>query len=316
MNKFYFSKSQRINLALDKMGISSFNDLLLHLPRKYESFMPTREYNLEHKERVVFHGFIAGEFVSTRFNKVQLTRFTFTTLNGNSFQVEAWNRQYLIHLKKDETPFTLVAYYDYFKNKLTLLSLTKGVIEKDDYLRPIYSLPMALSNFEYIRLVERAFLKKEDEIETIIPTNLVEKYKLISKEEALKLLHRPKSNDDIHQGLRVLKYEECLLFSLKTLVIRKQNKQLIKNKHQFINLEKVKQFINSLPFTLTNDQKTSLNEILKDMNEQSLMYRLLQGDVGTGKTLVSLIAMYANFLRNDQAALMAPTDALARQHFK
>lgn len=316
MNKFYFSKSQRINQALDKMGFQSFEDLLLHLPRKYESFMPTPEYSLKHKERVVFHGYISSDFVYSRFNKVQLTRFSFTTLNGNSFQVEAWNRQYLVHLKKDEIPFTLVAYYDYYKNKLTMLSLTKGIIEEDDYLRPIYTLPLALSNYEFMRLVERSFAKKSDEIKTLIPENLVQKYKMISKEEALKLLHRPKSNNDIHQGLRVLKYEECLLFSLKTLMIRKQNKQLIKNEHQFIDLAKVKQFINSLPFSLTKDQLTSLKEILNDMNEQSLMYRLLQGDVGTGKTLVALISMYANFLRNDQSAFMAPTDALARQHFK
>lgn len=316
MNKFYFSKSTRINLALEKMAFTTYEDVILHLPRRYESFKPTHEYSLKHKERVVFQGYIQSDLVFARFNKVQLARFSFTTLSGNTFQVEAWNRQYLNYIKKDNSPWTLVALYDYYKNKLTMVSLTKGIIEEDDYLKPLYSLPMSLSNIEYIRLIERAFLKNETPISSLIPSYLAEKYKLLDKEDALRLLHRPKNENDIYRGLRVLKYEECLLFSLKTLMIRDQNKQLIKNAQQFINTLEIASFIGSLPFKLTSDQNASVEEIIKDMNDQSLMYRLLQGDVGTGKTLVAVIAMYGNYLRNDQSAFMAPTDALARQHFK
>lgn len=316
MNNIIFSKSKRINEAIEKMGLFSYEDIVLHLPRKYDSFKPTPEFHIRHKERVVFNGFLSDDFVNVKYHKVQLTRFTFTTLNKNSFHIEAWNRPYLSKMKRDDSPYTLVGIYDYYKNKITLVSLTKGIVLEKDYYRPVYSLPSTLSNFEFIRLIDRAFLKQKLTLTALIPTNLVDKYKLLPKEDALRLIHKPEKESDIYQGLRVLKYEECLLFSLKTQIIREQNKQLIKDALQYIDLEKINSFVKELPFKLTSDQEVSVNEILKDMNDQTLMYRLLQGDVGTGKTLVAGIAMYGNYLRNDQSAFMAPTDALARQHFQ
>ena len=99
-------------------------------------------------------------------------------------------------------------------------------------------------------------------------------------------------------------------------MIRENNKSLAKIKKEAIDLSSCSNFLNNLPFTLTEDQIKASEEIINDMNQSSLMYRLLQGDVGTGKTLVSFIALYANYVRGDQGALMAPTDALARQHYE
>ena len=137
----------------------------------------------------------------------------------------------------------------------------------------------------------------------------------MDKEIALNWAHNPKSPQEIHQALRHLKYEEALLFSLKNQLIRESNKSLSKLKKEPIDLDICAPFINTLPYSLTEDQKNACNEIIEDMNQNALMYRLLQGDVGTGKTLVSFVALYANYLRGDQGALMAPTDALARQHY-
>lgn len=197
-----------------------------------------------------------------------------------------------------------------------MINLTKGEPPVGDYLRPVYTLPHALTNYQFSHLVDKAFESKESVIESDIPPSLRDKYRLLDKEKALHIVHRPLSKKDIYEGLRVLKYEECLLFSLKTQIIRNQNKELIKNERQFIDRDKLKAFICSLPYKLTDDQISSTAEIIKDMDSRSLMYRLLQGDVGTGKTLVAALAFYGNYLRNDQGALMAPTDALARQHYR
>ena len=105
------------------------------------------------------------------------------------------------------------------------------------------------------------------------------------------------------------------MFSLKNQLIRESNKSLSKIKKEPIDLDICAPFIDSLPYKLTEDQETAAREIIEDMNQSGLMYRLLQGDVGTGKTLVCFVALFANYLRGDQGALMAPTDALARQHY-
>ena len=311
-----FSKSPRINKALYDMGLFTYEDIIFHLPRKYDNLEPTREYGLKDKERVVFLGKVTRPPVNSRFSRAQVTRFSFTTKAGNTFAVEAWNRPYLTKMLDSESVYTLVANFDYYKNKLNMINLTKGEPPVGDYLRPVYTLPQAITNYQFSRLVAKAFASKESIIESDLPKSLSEKYRLLDKEEALHLVHRPFSKKDIYEGLRVLKYEECLLFSLKTQIIRSQNKELIKNERQFIDRDKLKAFIRSLPYKLTQDQISSTAEIVKDMDQRSLMYRLLQGDVGTGKTLVAALAFYANYLRNDQGALMAPTDALARQHYR
>lgn len=311
-----FSKSPRINKALYDMGLFTYEDIVLHLPRKYDNLEPTIEKNWRDKQRVVLIGKITRQPVYSRFARAQVTRFTFTSVNGTSYSVEAWNRPYLAKTIDESNIYTLIASFDYHKNKLNMINMLKGQPPEGDYLRPVYSLPMAITNYQFAHLVAKAFIEKETAITSNLPTALVAKYRLFNKEEALKLVHRPYSNKDIYEGLRVLKYEECLQFSLKTQMIRDQNKELIKNEKQYIDRDKLKTFIRSLPYKLTNDQIQSLGEIIKDMDERSLMYRLLQGDVGTGKTIVAALAFYANYLRNDQGALMAPTDALARQHFK
>lgn len=311
-----FSKSPRINKALYDMGLFTYEDIIFHLPRKYDNLEPTREYGLKDKERVVFLGKVTRPPVNSRFSRAQVTRFSFTTKAGNTFAVEAWNRPYLTKMLDSESVYTLVANFDYYKNKLNMINLTKGEPPVGDYLRPVYTLPQAITNYQFSRLVAKAFASKESIIESDLPKPLSEKYRLLDKEEALHLVHRPFSKKDIYEGLRVLKYEECLLFSLKTQIIRSQNKELIKNERQFIDRDKLKAFIRSLPYKLTQDQISSTAEIVKDMDQRSLMYRLLQGDVGTGKTLVAALAFYANYLRNDQGAFMAPTDALARQHYR
>lgn len=299
------------------MGLYSYKDIILHLPRKYEDLHPTHENNLADKERVVFVGNIVGTPLTRRFSKIAVTKFSFATLKKNVFYVEAWNRPYLSKTLEGGDLFTLVGNYDAKKNKINLVNITKGVVTGDNYIKPIYSLPRNIDNYEFIRLVRKSFDEiNEKDIYDEVPAYFMSKYRLEKKIDALRLAHNPKDFKDIYKGLRVLKYEECLLFSLKTQMIRNINKELIHHERIQIEELKIKQFIEELPYKLTKSQLDAVKEILTDLNKPNLMYRLLQGDVGTGKTLVAIIALYANYLRGEQGAFMAPTDALARQHYK
>ena len=299
------------------MGLYSYRDIVLHLPRKYEDLRPTHENNLKDKERVVLVGNVVGTPMSRRFSNLSVTRFTFVTKAKNVFYVEAWNRTYLNKILQSDDLFTLVGNFDLKKNKINLVNITKGEISDENFIKPIYSLPRDLDNFEFARIVQKAFNEiRPEDLYNEVPAYYMKKYRLENKIDALKLAHFPKSSTDIYKGLRVLKYEECLLFSLKTQMIRNANKELVHRDRVIIDVNKVRDFISNLPYKLTNSQKETVEEILKDLNSEALMYRLLQGDVGTGKTLVAMIALYANYVRGDQGAFMAPTDALARQHFK
>ncbi len=312
----FISKSQRINQSLEKMGIFSYRDILLHFPYRYEDYQLTKEYDLVDKEHVVFFGKIATEIKEEKFNHKSLMKFDLLTSNGNTFKINAWNRTYLNKAFHFAQEVTISGVYDKKHRLINMTSIYKGEVESDKLLKPVYSLPQTLTNQEYIRLVDRALKNiNSDDLKTLVPHEFKAKYHLLDKFTALEMIHKPKSKNDIYLGLRVFKYEECLHFSLKSKLIRLENTSLVYSEKNPIDLEASRDFIRRLPFKLTSDQKISVREIVFDMNKKNLMYRLLQGDVGTGKTLVAEIALFANYTRGDQGVFMAPTDALAKQHY-
>ena len=299
------------------MGIYSFYDVLNHLPRRYDDYSLTNERGLEDKERVTIYAkAINNVSLSKSFKKISITSFDVLTDNGTYFKVIAYNRPYLIKMIKVEEYYTIIGVFDKKKNVINLINIVSGKIAKNKALRPLYSLPRDFANKDYINLVNKSLNELKGKIYSLVPYSLMNKYRLINKEEAIKFAHQPRSYNVIHQSLRYLKYEEALCFSLKNQLINESNKSLSKIKKEPIGLESCTPFISSLPYELTEDQIVASSEIIEDMNQSSLMYRLLQGDVGTGKTLVSFIALYANYVRGDQGALMAPTEVLARQHYE
>ena len=299
------------------MGIYSFYDVVNHLPRRYDDYSLTRERNLDDKERVTIYAkVISSPLLTKGFHRVSVTSFEVMTEKNTYFKVIAFNRPYLSKIIKLDTFYTIIGSYDKKKNVINLINLNEGNISQNNVLRPVYSLPQDFANKDYIRLVERAFKEIEGHIYSYVPLSLRKKYRLVNKETALRYAHRPRNNEEIHQALRYLKYEEALLFSLKNQLIKEENKSLTKIKKEPIDLSSCKDFLDILPYKLTEDQEVAASEIIEDMNQSSLMYRLLQGDVGTGKTLVSFIALYANYVRGDQGALMAPTEVLAKQHYE
>ena len=310
------TKSPRLNQLLYQMGIYDEYGVISHFPRRYDDFSLTEETTFSHKQRVVIYGKIISipKLVETK--KVDVITFEFMSNKSKYFRVVAFNRRFLLKTLNINEDYTIIGIYNKNNNEIDLVNVVKGQISKENCLKPIYSLPKDYDNHLFISLVERSLNALEGKIHTSIPYDYLNKYKLVNKERAIKYAHKPTSYQEIKAAYRHLKYEEALHFSLKNLLIKEANKSLAKIKKEPIDLSLAEPFLSTLPYSLTNDQRKACEEIIEDMNQSSLMYRLLQGDVGTGKTLVSFIAIYANYLRGDQGALMAPTDSLARQHYK
>ena len=310
------SKSPRLNYLLGQMGIFNPYQVIEHLPRRYDDLSYTKEKGLEDKERVVILGKLVSlpKYVKTR--TVEIVTFDFITVNRTYFRIKAYNRRYLTNILDLENQFTITGVFNKKNNEIDLTNVYKGEIPRQERLKPIYSLPQDFQNHLFAGLVKRCYKELDGKIYSLIPYYFINKYRLVDKDAAIKYAHFPETKEEIKQAYRHLKYEEALLFSLKNQLIRQENKSLAKARKEPIDLSLCEPWLKTLPFTLTEDQRKASEEIIEDMNQNGLMYRLLQGDVGTGKTLASFIALYANYVRGDQGALMAPTDALARQHYQ
>ena len=309
------TKSPRLNHLLGEMGIFDQYDVINHLPRRYDDFSYTSERDLKDKQRLVLLGKVISIPKNVNARGINVLTFDFMSRGRRYYKVVFFNQPYLAKTLKIDEEYSIIGTFNLKRNEVDGQKILKGEIPFEERLRPIYSLPSEYQNHLYAGLVKRCLEEVKGQIFTTIPYDYLNKYRLVNKEVALNWAHNPKSPEEIHQALRHLKYEEALLFSLKNQLIRESNKSLSKIKKEPIDLDICQPFLDTLPYKLTKDQEEASREIIEDMNQNALMYRLLQGDVGTGKTLVSFIALYANHLRGDQGALMAPTDALARQHY-
>ena len=306
--------SKKELLYLDKMEISDDESLLLHLPRRYENFTLTpreRFFRFVNGEKGVFYGSLASAIHQQRFARASKCTFYFHTLYGLDLFFVAWNRPYLSKVIQEGEHYTLQGSYDEKNHCFNLLAVKKGEVE----IRfiPVYSLPDGFPEHRFVRLIDLAL---ERGVPDIIPSYLREKYRLPTRIEAFRLCHHPRSMEEISAGYRYFKYEEALLFSLRNAMSKAKKQEIEKQGYPKVNRPSLDRFLASLPFALTQDQMTALEEGLKDMDSPHPMNRLLQGDVGTGKTAVAAALMAANATRHKQSALMAPTEALARQHAK
>ena len=309
------TKSPRLNYLLGEMGIFTNYDVINHLPRRYDDYSYSVEKDLKDKQRLVLLGKIISIPKLVRARGIDILTFDFMSRARKYYRVVFFNQPYLAKTLKIDEEYSIIGTFNLKRNELDGLKIIKGQVPTEERLKPVYSLPAGFKNYLYANLVKKSLEEVKGQVFSTIPFDYLNKYRLINKEVALNWAHNPKSTEQIHQALRHLKYEEALLFSLKNQLIRESNKSLSKIKKEPIGVDTCAPFIDALPYKLTEDQLKASEEIIEDMNQSSLMYRLLQGDVGTGKTLVSFIALFANSLRGDQGALMAPTDALARQHY-
>ena len=309
------TKSPRLNHLLSQMGIFTNYDVINHLPRRYDDYSYTDEKEIVDKQKIVLLGKVISLPKAVMARGINIVTFDFMSESRRYYKVVFFNQPFLVkYLKMDET-YSLIGTFNLKRNEVDGQKILKGMVPLNERLKPVYSLPAGFQNYLYVNLAERSLKELQGKIFSNVPYDYLNKYRLVNKEQALNWAHHPENLKQIQQSLRHLKYEEALLFSLKNQLIREDNKSLSKIKKEPIGLDICTPFLDSLPYKLTEDQRIATEEIIEDMNQSSLMYRLLQGDVGTGKTLVCFVALYANYLRGDQGALMAPTDALARQHY-
>jgi len=300
--------------ALNEMGITTVFELLEYLPFRYEDFRLRDLEEVEHDERVTVAGIIHSAPAVVYYGKKK-SRLTFKLLVGRYLvSVIFFNQPYLKSKLALQQTITITGKWDRHRQTITATTFSQGEREDQKDFEPVYSTKGSVTVKGLRKFISIAFSQYEQAIPDALPPYLLQKYRLLSKKEALRAMHFPKGAEDLKQARRRMAYEELLLFQLKMQSLRRiQRTGTVGKIHRF-DEQRWQYFIDHLPFPLTSAQKRVVNEIMTDMKSSHRMNRLLQGDVGSGKTVVATIALLATVLSGYQGALMVPTEILAEQH--
>ncbi len=310
------TSSPNILAALEKINITTSEELLDYYPYRYDDMSYSDEDDLQDKQNIKVLGKLVSNPKHFSNGKFDIITFCFISNETKFYNVKIFNRGYMIKNLKLGEEYSINGTYTLSKKEINVISMVKGRFDENKKIRAVYHLPQSLSQTIFRSLIERTLIKIQEVFYDYMPAYFKNKYRLLDKFEALKYVHTPKDEKQISIGLRTLKYYECLQYSLKNRIVRGENKRMVSMPKGIIPGQKINEFILNLNFKLTSDQIAAIRDIILDMNKQTLMYRLLQGDVGTGKTIVATLALYGNYLRHKVGAFMAPTDSLARQHYQ
>ena len=300
---------------LSKIGINTVDDLVTHYPFRYEFLVRGNLQETNDGDHIIIDGKIESSPILVRF-KAGLNKMNFRLVtNSGVVGVSIFNRAFLKSQLLVGTIVTVIGKFDKTKNVITASEIKMESLSNKVKIEPVYHLTSGLTNKNMALYINMALLSQAKEIHDSIPLKYQEKYNFSNKRVALNIVHNPPSKEKLKEAMIRLKYEELFEFMFKINYLREENKKANSGIAREIDESKVNDFILQLPFELTKDQVTAVKTIIKDLNSPNRMNRLLQGDVGSGKTIVSFIAMYANYLSGYQSALMAPTEILATQHF-
>ena len=296
-----------------KLGIESLQDLLLYFPFRYEDFKSKNVLELEDGEKAVISGVVTTP-ANVQYYGYKRNRLRFTIKQGEVvLAVNFFNQPYLAD--KVEVGSTIAIFGKWDKAKASLTGM-KILAQVEDDLQPVYRVAQGISQASLVKVIKTAFDQSlELLLEENLPQILLERYQLVERSQAVRAMHFPKDLTEYKQALRRVKFEELFYFQMQLQVLKCETKDVSQGliiPWQADLLENKKA---TLPFELTVAQERSLNEILQDMKSPAHMNRLLQGDVGSGKTVVAGLAMYATYTAGLQSALMVPTEILAEQHF-
>ena len=297
-----------------KLGIETVEDLLLYFPFRYEDFKSKNVLDLEDGEKAVVSGIVATP-ANVQYYGYKRNRLRFTIKQGELvLAVSFFNQPYLADKIELGQTVAVFGKWDKAKGALTGMKLLAQV---EDDLQPVYRLSQGVSQSALVKVIKTAFEAGLDNLlEENLPQILMDKYHLLSRRQAVRAMHFPKDLEEYKQALRRVKFEELLFFQLQLQVLKEENRSVGQGIVLDWDEKKLKALQAKLPFRLTEAQERSLNEILADMRSPYHMNRLLQGDVGSGKTVVAGLAMYAAVTAGKQAALMVPTEILAEQHLQ
>jgi len=299
---------------LNKLEINNINDLLHYYPFRYDILKKSDVSNLNDGDKIIIDGVVEGQpttiFLS---NKLKKIIFRINT-KQNILNVTIYNKTYLYQDLKCGKEITIIGKYDKTKNTVVVSDLRFDRLPATPKIEPVYYTTSGLSKKSISKFIMNV-IRTDCVVEDYIPNYLSEKYNFIPKKEAVFNVHCPIDILSLKKARQRIKYEELFMYMLKINYLKRkitQDKMAITRK---LDYELIKKFISDLPFELTSDQKIVIEEILKDLENDKRMNRLLQGDVGSGKTIVAFIACYANYLSKYQSAFMAPTEILAKQHY-
>ena len=300
--------------TLKNIGVNSISDLVEYYPYRHDLIVLDNIKECVDKQNVIIECIIDSVPLSRRF-RANMTALTFRAMsNKKMIAVMIFNRTFLKTQLRPGTTITVIGKYDAFKNTVIASDIKFEKIATGS-IETVYHLTSGLTSKSLKKYISEALSIYDDYID-YVPEYLNEKYNFISKKEAIRLIHEPQNKEDVKKAQLKLKYEELFEFMFKINYLKELNKD---NKVEYIrniDPEDVNTFIRELPFELTPDQDKAIEDIYNDMTSSKRMNRMLQGDVGSGKTIVSVIAAYINHLAKYQTALMAPTEVLAYQHYE
>ncbi len=293
------------------LDLHNSDDILSYYPYKYEEYRITPYKDFIIGNQVVFE----GELISypTSFKKGRLTISRFKVLyEDNELLITIFNRPWIRSLRINER-LTIFGKYE-GNNKITATNYYCKDINDVIGIIPSYSIKEGISQNDIKKLIQYTFDKCKDYIVDNLPVDLINRHGLVSKVDAIEGIHFPSSRLMLTKALSRLKYEEFLRFYIGLRIIKGSDNKLKRIKE--FSIDKVNELIDSLGFSLTSDQNKAKDDFLNDLSSSKIMYRLIQGEVGSGKTVVAVIGLYANYLAGFQGALLAPTEILVKQHYE
>lgn len=307
----------RTSMLLKKLNINTVDDLVTHYPYRYEFI---KRSNLKEKcedDKVIIDGKVEMIPILVRLKgNLNKMNFRLATSTKEIVGVSIFNRAYLKNQLLVGTNITVFGKYEKNKNVILASEIRMGLLPKGEKIEAVYHGTVGLNSKAISGFINTALMEYGNELEDYIPKYLIEKYNFLNKKTALNIIHNPSTKEKLKEASIRLKYEELFVYMAKINYLKLKNKNIKDGIEKDFDKEKLDKVIKSLPYELTTDQKTVLNEILEDLTSKRRMNRLLQGDVGSGKTIISIIAMVANYLSGYQSALMVPTEILATQHYE
>ena len=324
----------KFGYLLNKLGIFSIYDLISYFPKKYIDYSSRCLIkNLRENQSVTIYGKISALKTYTTKKNLTIIKVTVSDESGtldlnffyskiNKFSIERYKSQFP---KSASIIVSGIAKFDKFSSKMTIDKpqfqvLGENIVENENLnlarIVPVYPLVENLNIKALRKSIYNAIIEYKSCIENLVPDELIKKYSMYDRKKAIEVIHFPPDNSQLEIARFTLVYEELFLLQLKMLSLRDFTSKSYKT--VALNVKDdglVHKFIKSLPFELTDAQKRAVNEILNDINTDKPMQRLLQGDVGSGKTVVACIMLLAAIENGFQTAIMAPTEILAQQHF-
>lgn len=299
--------------TLNNLGIYSAEDLIRNYPYRFLIFAKRDINNPKYYDEFVSDG-IVESMPTLNFFRGKMNRLVFRcNVQNKIVKVVIFNRAFLkpnIIIGKE---VTIIGKYDPKKETIVATNIRLGNLNKVE-IEPVYHLCKGITSKQMNAFIKKALSAVKEN--NNIPKELISKYNLMSEDEAIRIIHNPKDENSLKTALKTLKYEEIFTYMKNIKLLKKKNEVHKDVYKKEVSLNMVNDFINSLPFKLTSDQEKIVFKMLDEICGDTLMNRLLQGDVGSGKTIVAFIISYALYTGGYQTSFMAPTEVLARQHYK